>query len=43
MGACNCKTLKEEPDSASKMTIAAAMNGAQKHSKAPPLNHLASP
>lgn len=42
MGACNCKTLKEEPDSASKMTAAAAVNGSQKHSKAPPLNHLAS-
>jgi hypothetical protein len=42
MGACNCKTLQEEPDSASKVTAAAAVNGAQKHSKAPPLNHLAS-
>ncbi len=40
MGACNCKTLGDEPKSASEMTAAAAVNGSHKASKPPPLNHL---
>ena len=43
MGACNCKTLGDEPKSASEMTAAAAVNGSHKASKPPPLNHLVSP